>query len=116
MQIEEKYQALCDALRDMRSVAVAFSAGVDSTFLLKAAQLVLRDRVCAITARSCFIPRREQREAEDFCRAGGIRLIVTDVDVLSVPGVRENPENRCYLCKKELFSHIQRAAAAAGFV
>ena len=110
-----KYEALCAALRELGTVAVAFSAGVDSTLLLKAAHDALGDRAAAVTVRSCFVPEREQREAEAFCRAEGIRLIGIDADVLSVPGVRENPADRCYLCKRAIFSGIRAAAAEAGF-
>jgi uncharacterized protein len=115
MRYAAKYDALCACLRELGSVAVAFSAGVDSTLLLKAAHDVLGDRSAAITVRSRFVPKREQEEANAFCRAEGIRLIPLDVDVLAVPGVRENPANRCYLCKKALFSRIIAAAKSEGF-
>ena len=73
--LEEKRRALEEALRRMGSVAVAFSAGVDSTCLLQVASRVLGDRAAAITVRSQFVPQREQQEAAEFCRSRGIRLL-----------------------------------------
>ena len=114
MELARKYDVLRRSLEEMGSVAVAFSAGVDSTLLLKTARLVLGPQAAAVTVRSCFVPRRELNQAESFCRREGIRLICLDVDVLQVEGVRENPPDRCYLCKKALFSRIKQAAEAAG--
>ena len=113
--LEEKRRALEEALRRMGSVAVAFSAGVDSTCLLQVASRVLGDRAAAITVRSQFVPQREQQEAAEFCRSRGIRLIVLELDALSIPGVRENPADRCYLCKKSIFTQICAAARENGF-
>ena len=65
---KEKYAVLQDYLRSLKSVAVAFSSGVDSTFLLKAAKDTLGDRVIAVTAESCSFPKRELNEAIAFCK------------------------------------------------
>ena len=114
MSLHEKKAALDDILSSLGSAAVAYSAGVDSTFLLKEAKLVLGDRALAVTVRSVFCPPRESREAEAFCRREGIRHLLLDADVLAVPGVADNPPDRCYLCKKALFGRILDAARENG--
>ncbi len=109
------YDRLIGLLRSMGSVAVAFSAGVDSTFLLRAAREALGDRVLAITVRSRFVPRRELEASEALCRTIGVPQLILEVDPFTVEGVRENPADRCYLCKRELFTRIRAAAEARGF-
>ena len=96
------------------SAAVAFSGGVDSAFLLAAAHRVLGGKVLALTARSLSFPDRELEEAEAFCRERGIRQVILDFDVFSVKGFEENPRNRCYLCKKSLFSMFLSYAQSEG--
>ncbi len=112
--IQEKYEKLQGVLRELGSVAVAFSGGVDSTFLLKTAHDVLGERAVAVTARFCFFPEREGREAEAFCRENGIEQLVLEEDILSVDGIRENPPDRCYLCKRALFGRILQTARDCG--
>lgn len=110
MTLQEKKQYLETYLQDLGSVAIAFSAGVDSTFLLKTAHDLLGDQVIAVTARSCSFPVRELNEAIAFCRKEGICHIICDSEELSIEGFRQNPRNRCYLCKKELFTKIREIA------
>ncbi|MCH5183252.1 MAG: ATP-dependent sacrificial sulfur transferase LarE [Oscillospiraceae bacterium] len=112
--VHQKKQALEAYLRDLGSVAVAFSSGVDSTFLLKVAHDLLGEKAIAVTARSCSFPKREQEEASAFCISEGIRQIVVDSEELSIEGFRQNPVNRCYLCKRELFTKIRDIAASNG--
>ena len=102
----KKLLALKAYLNNLNSVAIAFSSGVDSTFLLKVAHDVLGDQIVAVTARSCSFPVRELKEAEEFCRKEGIRHIIVDSEELDIEGFRHNPRNRCYLCKHELFTKI----------
>lgn len=110
----EKYTFLQDYLRSLGSVAVAFSSGVDSTFLLKVAHDVLGDRAIAVTASSCSFPGRELKEATAFCERNGIKHIVCKSEELEIDGFRQNPKNRCYLCKHELFEKILNIAAENG--
>lgn len=107
---QEKLQVLQNELRRLGSVMIAFSGGVDSTFLLQVAHLTLGDRAQAITARSGVVPKRDLHEAEDFCHKYGIRHLYFDFDELAVPGFAENPPDRCYICKKTLFSNFLRIA------
>jgi uncharacterized protein len=112
--LNEKYNKLKEILVGYGSLAVAFSGGVDSTFLLRAAHDALGDKIIAVTARSCSFPERELREAADYCEANGIRHFVTDSEELDIEGFAQNPPNRCYLCKTELFTKIGEIARAEG--
>ena len=111
----DKYEVLKRILSQMGSAVVAFSGGVDSTFLLKVAGDVLKGRVAAVTARSCSFPARELDAAAEFCRSEGIRHEIMDSEELSIPGFCENPPDRCYLCKRELFGKITAFARANGY-
>ena len=113
-QTHEKYEKLKDYLPDLDSVTVAFSGGVDSTFLLKTAVDVLGEQVLAITASSCSFPKRELEEAKAFCAEHGIRHMVVESEELDIKGFRSNPRNRCYLCKHELFEKILPIAKENG--
>lgn len=106
----QKADKLKSYLRELGRVAVAYSGGVDSTFLLKVAHDVLGDNVLALTAASKFIPRRELDETIKFCAENKIRQIIFEADVLNIAGVKENPVDRCYLCKRELFKNFLRLA------
>jgi len=109
-----KLDRLRERLRSIGSAAVAFSSGVDSTFLLRVAHEELGDRVVAVTIRSCTFPARELDEAEAFCRAEGVRHEILDSDELSIPEFVENPPDRCYHCKKTIFKEIAALARAYG--
>lgn len=112
--IQEKYRMLKENLSALGSVAVAFSGGVDSTFLLKVAHDVLGGGAVAVTASSCSFPERELREAKAFCEQNGIKHVICKSEELEIEGFRQNPTNRCYLCKRELFEKIWSIARDCG--
>lgn len=113
-EIMEKYELLKKELASVGSLAVAYSGGVDSTFLLKVAYDVLGNNVLAITASSSTYPEREFREARAFAEKLGVRYEIIVSEELEVEGFSDNPTNRCYLCKKELFSKIREVADKQG--
>ena len=113
--LKRKYEALKSVIKGCGSAAVAFSAGVDSTFLLKVAADVLPvEKVLAVTARGVMIPRRESGEAEEFCRMAGIKHVTFEADVLAIDEFRQNVPERCYYCKKAIFSKIIETAKENG--
>lgn len=109
-ELERKLDDLKNYLLSLESVVVAFSSGVDSTFLLKVAHDTLLDKVIAVTASSCSFPKRELNEAIAFCQRENISHIIFDSEELDIEGFSHNPINRCYLCKKELFEKIKNIA------
>lgn len=112
--LRQKYEQLTDILRRLGSVAVAFSSGVDSTFLVKVAHDVLGSKAVAFTAASDFVPQRDVDDARAFCAQEGIEHHVVPFPILTVPHVRENPKDRCYYCKHALFAHMKELAAEHG--
>ena len=110
MSLNNKFEKLKEYLKSLESVVVAFSSGVDSTFLLKTAHEVLGENVVAVTASSCSFPKRELNEAVEFCKNEKIKHVIVESEELNIEGFSHNPINRCYLCKKELFEKIIKIA------
>jgi pyridinium-3,5-biscarboxylic acid mononucleotide sulfurtransferase len=101
--MDTKIEQLKSNLAQMKSVLIAFSAGVDSTFLLKIAHMVLGDRAVALTATSATVPPGELDAARAFTRSLGCRHVVVDSHEMENPSFLQNPVNRCFFCKDELY-------------
>jgi uncharacterized protein len=108
--MDKKLDQLKSILRETGGVVVAFSAGVDSTFLLKVAHMCLADRAVALTAASPTAPPGELNAAKEFARSVGCRHIVLESNELANASFTQNPANRCFFCKDELY-RICRAQA-----
>lgn len=104
--IEEKRDLLLDTLRGYESCAVAFSGGVDSAVLAKAAQLALGDRAIAVTGVSASLAEGELESAQSLASQIGIRHEILSTDEFSDPSYTANPSNRCYFCKTELYTRL----------
>ena len=116
MDTQQKLSKLKEMLKKMDKVAIAYSGGVDSTFLLKVAHDTLKDKVIAITARSSTYPEREYNEAVAFVKKLGVKHITIVSEELDIEGFSGNPVNRCYFCKKELFTKISQVAEQNGIL
>ena len=113
-EVRNKLNALKEYLRSLGSLAVGFSGGVDSSLLLVIAHEVLGDRALAVTAVDASFPVRELKEAKDFCKERGIRQVICTVDPLKEESYRNNSPDRCYFCKRAIFTEIRRIAAENG--
>jgi len=113
--LAEKFARMQALLRELGSVAVAFSAGVDSTFVLKVALDTLgRQNVLAVTGRSPSVPASEIAEAARLAAALGARHLVIDTAEFTDPNYLANPTNRCYFCKSTLYAHMHAVVRDAG--
>lgn len=113
--VEEKFEHLKSILREMESVVVGYSGGVDSTFLCKVATDVLGERALSVAAISESYPEHERVEAEEFARSLGLNFETVHTLELENPDYRKNAPNRCYYCKQELVTHLGQMARMRGF-
>lgn len=114
--IKEKLRKLQEYLLKLDNALIAFSGGVDSTFLAKVSYDVLGNRVLAVTATSPMHPKSELKEAVELAKKIGIpHLVVEFNDILEIEEFRKNPLNRCYICKSNLFSRFKAIAEEKGF-
>ncbi len=116
MDVEEKLLKLKDVVSKLNSVVVAFSGGVDSTLVTKVCYDVLKDSSMAVTARSETYPDFEFKEAQKLAKEIGIKHLVIDTSELAIEGFANNPPERCYFCKTELFGKLKDIAKEHGFL
>ncbi|MDK2806057.1 ATP-dependent sacrificial sulfur transferase LarE [Thermoanaerobacterium thermosaccharolyticum] len=114
MRLEEKYENLKKYIKELGSAVIAFSGGVDSTFLAKVCKDVLNDSCLAVTATSSTYPEREFKEALELAKEIGIRHKIIKSEELEIEGFSKNPIDRCYYCKSELFSKLKKVADDEG--
>lgn len=108
---EQKLNDLKEYIKSLGSLVVAYSGGVDSTFLLKVAHDILGDNLVAVTVKSLFNPQREFEEAIKYCKhIGAMHEVIVIDDISDIEGFSDNTVDRCYYCKKEIFKRISEVA------
>lgn len=112
-QIQIKYKNLIRYLSRLKKVSIAFSGGVDSTFLLAAAKQALGENIIAFTVDAPYIPDWEVKEATDWVKQTGVTHEIIKTDIPET--IQNNPFNRCYLCKKQIFTILKSETANRGF-
>ena len=113
-ELQEKLSRLKEYIGELGSLAVGFSGGVDSSFLMVVAHEVLGDKAIAVTGVDASVPERELTEAKEFCEKYGIRQVTCSWNPMQEESYRKNSPDRCYYCKKGIFSEIKRVADEYG--
>lgn len=108
--LDSKFHRLRELIQSLESVVIAYSGGVDSSFLASVAFEILGKRVLAVTAESCLYPRQELKEAKDLAREMGIPHESFPLESLEIPEISQNLPERCYYCKKKLFGKLWNIA------
>jgi len=111
---ERKLLSLREVLSSLEAICIAYSGGVDSTFLLRVSKDVLGEDVLAVTATSPTYPQRELNEAIESAQKMGVRHLLISSNELDIPGFSENTANRCYYCKHDLFRKLKAEAEKYG--
>lgn len=114
-ELHLKQQKLESYLKEAGKIAVAFSGGVDSTYLLYEANKILGENVLAVTAKICSFPEKELSFCVDFCKEHNIKHSIREIDLLKIPEFKYNHPERCYYCKKEIFKNLINEAEKYGF-
>jgi uncharacterized protein len=112
---EQKEETLKEILRELQSVVVGFSGGVDSAYLAYMANLVLGNKALCVTAISASYPEFQKKETARFVEQFGLNHLEIESEELDNPAYRENAPNRCYFCKSELFTKLEALAAARNY-
>lgn len=113
--LQQKYDHLLDGLKDYRRLIVAYSGGVDSVFLAYATHQALGDDMLAVTVRTAFSSRREMERAESIAKEYGVPHRIITFPVLNCAEISKNPPDRCYHCKKAIFSALKEIATKERF-
>src|SRR6266851_9652703 len=108
--LDAKLDRLRAIFTPMGNVIVAFSGGVDSTFVLRVAHDAIGDRVLALTTTSPTMPDQDRLSALEMAARIGARHLIVESNELEIPGYAQNPLNRCYLCKHNLFTVCEAKA------
>ncbi|MGQ3683708.1 MAG: ATP-dependent sacrificial sulfur transferase LarE [Candidatus Loosdrechtia sp.] len=115
MDTKEKLKKLQDTVKGLESVVIAFSGGVDSSLVAKVCYDVLGEKALAVTARSETYPAHEYEEAVKIAQEIGIPHMTIHTSELGIKGFADNPPNRCYFCKSELFGKLKEIAGDKGY-
>ena len=105
-----------EKLKEMKKVAISYSGGIDSSFLLYVANKILpRENVLAIIANGCMISRKDYEDAINFLKENNFQYREIEYNPLEIEAFRENHKDRCYYCKKNLLSNVKKEAEKNGF-